>query len=264
MRASLVLLGAGIAGWAGLVLQPLQAGLPPTCGELSLWLLWQVTQLTADMKMVSGLAMWGVCMLLAMMAPGLFRPVDHIISQSLPRRTATLLLSFTFAYVVVWLPVVATLLLSSGVLLRSVGGGASVVLFGVACWYAWACTPMHQFALNRGHVMRPLRSFGGAAVRDAIALGARHGGWCILSCWPLMVIPLLSSGDSAPLMAACSAAGAFLRVLPPRAARWHLSGFLPLWAALVVTSRWCMRRLAMLPRRVLAAAQTAGRARARV
>lgn len=257
----MVLLGAGIAGWAGLALQPLQSGFPSTCGEMSLWLLWQITQLNADLKMASGLAVWSVCMLLAMMAPGLFRPVDHIISQSLPRRTATLLLSFTLGYVVVWLPVVATLLLSAGVLLRNTAGSVSVVLFGVACWYLWACTPLHQFALNRGHVKRPLRSFGGAAVRDALALGAQHGGWCIVSCWPLMLIPLLSPGGSVPLMAACSAAGAFLRVLPPRAARWRLSGFLPFWAALVVTTGWCLRRLVILPRRALTAAKSARKAR---
>jgi len=256
LRASFVLWSACLTGWAGLALQPLHPQLPATCGEVSLWLLWQIAEQTSDLKMTAGLATWVAGMVLAMMAPGLYRPVAHIISQSMPRRTLTLLLLFFVAYVAVWLPVVAFLLLGSGALLRGAGAGGWAVLPGVLAWYGWSCTPIHQLALNRAHVLRPLRSFSGASC-DASGLGTRHGSWCVLSCWPLMLLPMLTIDLSGLLMAASSVCGALLRALPPRAVRWHPWGFLPLRSALVVTWQWSAWRAARVVR--ISAASLASR-----
>lgn len=232
---------AGLAGWTGLSLQPFYQGLAATCGEVSLWVLWQVTRQTIDPKLIAGLVLWGASMLLAMMAPGLFRPVAFIISQSLPRRAVTLIFAFFMAYTIVWLPGVAILLLGSGAALEGLGRGSSTMLLSLLVWYGWTCTPIHQLALNRGHVLCPLRSFSGA-LPDVFRLGVQHGSWCIVSCWPLMLIPMLSTGLSGPLMLACSVAGALMRALPRRTVRWRISGFFSLGSALLVTWLWCVRR----------------------
>lgn len=234
------LLVAGLAGWSGLTYVPRLEGLADTCGELSLWVLVYVTEQTGDPKVAGALTFWALSMVLAMMAPGLHRPVDHIASQSMPRRTASLVLAFFVVYTVVWLPAVAVLMLVSGAFLFHWNVGAMGLLAGLVVWFGWACTPIHQKALNRGHVMRPLRSFR-EAIFDVCRLASQHAGWCIVSCWPMMLLPMLSGGFSEHVMFATSVGGALMRALPPRTVRWRVSGFLPMFYALQVTALWAVR-----------------------
>lgn len=249
MHAAMVLIALTAAGWSGLLWLPGHAGLPSTCGDMSLIWNWGRTPVL-DASLWMSVVAWHALMLLAMMSPGLHGPVAHLIRQSLPRRTPWLLAVFVVAYLCAWLPAAMALLAFAGELHAMSKDASGAPLAAVVCWYAWCCTPLHQAALNRCHAMSPVRSFGGAAVMDAAAFGCRQGRWCVLGCWPLMLMPMLAPvGQGGAWMVACTAFGALLRQLPPQLARWRGSGFLPMWKAAVVAGYWCAHRV-MPSRRV--------------
>lgn len=205
------------------MLLPALSSLPPTCGKVSLWFQWQVTRQFLDVRMVVALFLWAISMILSMMAWGLTRPAGHVIAQSLPRRTASLLFIFVTAFVCTWLPLLAALCLVAAELQRYLIN-LPTALVGWGLWYAWTCTPLYQTAQNRCHQMMPLRSFGLAAAIDTTKFGISHGFWCALSCWPLMLLPLLwNSVDYIP-MVACTVIATLARMAPARSVRWRPDG----------------------------------------
>ena len=149
------------------------------------------------------LASW-LAMLLAMMAPLLVHPIDHIWTRSFRRvrwRRAAL---FAVAYALVW-TTAGWLLASASAYLAGMVPGAYSSVAAVALALAWQATPAKQTCLNRCHALPTLPAFGHAADRAAITFGLRSGGWCVGSCWALMLVPMCVGGAHLVAMAATTA-----------------------------------------------------------
>jgi predicted metal-binding membrane protein len=133
-------------------------------------------------------------MLLAMMAPLLVHPIDHIWTRSFRRMQWRRVALFTLGYALVWT--------TAGWLLASVSGYLTAVVrvsysavAAVALAIAWQKTPAKQICLNRCHALPTLPAFGYAGDREAIKFGLRSGWWCFGSCWALMLVPM-SAGEA--------------------------------------------------------------------
>lgn len=143
------------------------------------------------------LGMW-LLMVTAMMSPLLVGPLRHLGARSLPRRRAVASVLFLAAYAAVW-SAGGVLLLAMTDFLDRLGPGAAIAL-GVAG--SWQFSPVKQRCLN-GHHRRPsLAAFGRQADLAALRFGARHGAWCVGSCWAAMLLPLLVTTAQTAVMAA--------------------------------------------------------------
>ncbi len=219
---------ASFAAWAIIITDAVwsaQGAAAPICGsgwsqELSLAWLWSVG---------TG---W-LLMVIAMMAPMLLPPLDHIrISSFSHRRTRSSLL-FLFGYVVMWL---AALLLMKGLTSLLKQGGQyffsqtlSATLFSglIAALLAgvWQLSPYKQWCLNQCYAHPPVAAFGWQADIAALRYGLEHGLWCIGSCWALMLFADSLSQWHVIGMALVAIIMFGERLEPPQRPSWKLRGF---------------------------------------
>jgi predicted metal-binding membrane protein len=131
---------------------------------------------------------WAV-MLVAMMGPMLAMPIRYIIDRSFAWRRGRGVTLFLAGYFGVWMAAGALMLAVATALPRGIATSATFVGIIVASAIAWQCSPFKQRCLNRGHSHAALAAFGRAADVDSLRVGLVHGGWCLGSCWSLMLIP---------------------------------------------------------------------------
>jgi predicted metal-binding membrane protein len=131
------------------------------------------------------LTTWSL-MLAAMMLPLLIAPVRHVRGTTFARRRARSIALFLSGYAVVWIAAGSLMLLT----LALTRNAPSWVIIAAL---VWQCSPFKQYCLNRGHIHPSLNAFSPAADFDALSFGLSHGGWCVASCWGLMLLPLLVS-----------------------------------------------------------------------
>jgi predicted metal-binding membrane protein len=146
----------------------------------------------------------GLAMLLAMMAPLLVHPIDHIWTRSFRRVRWRRVALFALAYALVW-TMAGWLLASASAYLAGLVPAAGSAVAAVALAIAWQTTPAKQICLNRCHALPTLPAFGHAADREAIKFGLRSGCWCVGSCWGLMLVPMCAGGAHLVAMAATTA-----------------------------------------------------------
>jgi predicted metal-binding membrane protein len=149
------------------------------------------------------LASW-LAMLLAMMAPLLVHPINHIWTRSFRRVRWRRVALFALAYALVWTPAGWLLASASAYLAGMIPVPYSAVA-AVALAIAWQTTPAKQICLNRCHALPTLPAFGHAADREAMKFGLRSGCWCFGSCWALMLVPMCVGGAHVVAMAATTA-----------------------------------------------------------
>lgn len=165
-------------------------------------------------------------MLLAMMPPLLAAPLMHVWRSSLPHRRVSASVLFVFAYVSVWMTVGPTLIILALVLQLVVGEGAFVGAALLAV--GWSGSPWQRLALNRSHRLRRIGLFGWSAGRDALAFGATHAVWCVISCWAWMVLPLTAGRWHIPIMLLSGAIMLGERLRPLEQPRWRVPAILSL------------------------------------
>lgn len=225
-------LGTSLAAWVVMF-----TGLPGS-GREALQVLCSTTavpRLRLNWALSSALA-W-LLMLGAMMLPLILPTLAYVWRASLVRRRRQALVLCLCAYLAVWLLAglgieALPMLLSS---LRPPNWIVAVV--GV---FAWQCSPLKQYCLNRCHSHRPLSAFGFRADVDAAMLGLTHGAWCVGSCWALMA--------AIALLPHAYTAGMFLvamlmyceRLEPPDRPAWKFRGLRTAWGLL--RREWRMRR----------------------
>lgn len=143
-------------------------------------------------------------MIIAMMTPGLSGPLLHIWHRSLTRHRWRGILLFSTGYVLAWLVaccLLLVLMLVLEMLVRPSSRGAWGV---VAAGFGWQILPLRARCLARCHLRPRLSIFGLPALLDPLAFGVSHAGWCITTCWALMLIPLFFSDVHLALMAAAA------------------------------------------------------------
>ena len=142
-------------------------------------------------------------MLVAMMPPLLSDAVHHLWTRSVERRRWRAILLFAGGYVFVWMT--AGWLLAAGVtrLAPVFAPGWRAAAATVLLAALWQTTPAKQRCLNRCHARPPLGAPGTASDLDAVRYGLATGGWCLGSCWALMLVPgTMGSAHAAAMMAA--------------------------------------------------------------
>lgn len=130
-------------------------------------------------------------MIVAMMAPTLISPLQHVWERSFRRRRARAIGLFALGYVSVWMLAGAIILLVKSAWSVFLSDSPLIALMGFLFAIIWQCSPVKQSCLNRNHEHSGLRAFGWAADADALRFGMNHGLWCIGSCWVLMTLPML-------------------------------------------------------------------------
>lgn len=179
-------------------------------------------QMLLAMNPISSLMTGWTLMLVAMMSPTLIAPVRHVIERSFKRRRARSVTFFVIGYAAIWMAAGGVLL--AAVLMLNVLVPQSylpAVVVGIIA-VVWQCSPVKQRCLNRGHNHRELAAFGTAADLDALRFGMTHGVWCALSCWALMLLPMLISEGHFAAMAVVTYVMTSERLDHPKPLSWRL------------------------------------------
>lgn len=167
-----------------------------------------------------------IVMIGAMMLPTLIDPIRGVRATTLARRRLRATLLFVGAYFVAWtiFGVVALFVLR---LTKTVvvSRAAGVWLWAFVA-LAWQLSPIKQLSLNRCHQAPTLRAFGRLADFDSFVFGLRQGGWCVSSCWALMIVPmLLPSYGQLLSMIAITMLVFCERLERPQIPSWRMRGF---------------------------------------
>lgn len=174
---------------------------------------------------------WAV-MLLAMMPPLLAAPLMHVWRSSLPSRRLRAVAGFCCAYGSVWMLAGAALVGVAMALGAAFSQWALTAALALAT--LWSTTPLQRLALNRGHVLKRIGLFGWRADWDCLAFGTRHGVWCVVSCWPWMLLPLVESQWHLLFMIAAGAVMFIERISMPAKPRWRCPLFVALGLSVLI------------------------------
>jgi predicted metal-binding membrane protein len=192
-RARNALLIASALAWTLIVAAPGSSTLFSHCPVVA----FEAMSFAASFRMLLAmnppfsLAAGWILMLVAMMAPAVIAPVLHVRLRSFRSRRARATALVLAAYGAVWMA-------AGGVLLAIELAAGSLApqsywpaVAGAVVAAIWQCSPLKQRCLNRCHLHREIRAFGGAADLDTIRCGLKHGFWCVGSCWAVMLVPML-------------------------------------------------------------------------
>jgi predicted metal-binding membrane protein len=135
-----------------------------------------------------------VLMTAAMMSPLVILPVRHVAFRSFRDRRHRAIAEFLAGYIGVWIVAGMALL---PVLIAAAELGATqrplVIAIGYSIAAAWQLTPFKSGSLRRCHRTVPLAPDGWRADAACIRFGLGSGGSCLVSCWALMAVPVLTS-----------------------------------------------------------------------
>ena len=163
-----------------------------------------------------------ILMLVAMMAPLLIWPLAYVWKSSLPARRIRAAALFVIGYAGCWTVVGLIPITVLAVALNFfIADPILLALSGVMLAMLWRASPWQQAALNRAHVLHRIGLFGYRADHDALRFGLVHGWWCLASCWPLMLVPMLVGRYHMLAMVAAGLIALADRLRGPRKPAWR-------------------------------------------
>ncbi|MEN3157901.1 DUF2182 domain-containing protein [Alkalimonas sp. NCh-2] len=167
---------------------------------------------------LSGWAM----MVLAMMFPLLHNAIRHIWQRSLPRLRLLGSVLFCLGYLSLWF--VVGLLCNLMLMALHNIPLTQIVLVASAIVLLWQASPMKQWGLNYCHYNQRLALSGWRYFYDCLSFGIKKGSWCIVSCWHLMVFPMLLDSFLLMFISMLTVCGwmFFEQHLSPRQVAWHV------------------------------------------
>ena len=174
------------------------------------------------MNPFSSLIIGWALMLLAMMLPTLIPPIHHVRERSFKNRRVRAVTLFLIGYFAVWIG--AGIMLLALILILNLIAPQSylpAIAVGIIA-FVWQCSPVKQRSINRGHNHRSLKVFGAAADLDALNFGAIHGVWCVVSCWALMIFPMLLPQGHFVAMGVVTYLMISERIEHPKPLKWQL------------------------------------------
>ncbi|WP_404941112.1 DUF2182 domain-containing protein [Pseudomonas danubii] len=219
------LLLASLCGWGWLLGSTALLSIPAFCGSLPLAgyaLGWQGIEQALLFNPPGPLLLAWLLMLLAMTPLLLVQPLRYVWHRSLRRKRWQAVSLFVLGFVAVW-SLMGLVLLGLVVVTRLWLGLSSLPSLGaaLALCLLWQASPFKQHCLNQCHRQPRIAAFGWRFVRDCLGFGVTVGSWCVGSCWPLMLLPLLVEQGHLLLMLLCTLWMLYERLLRPRPAQWY-------------------------------------------
>jgi predicted metal-binding membrane protein len=129
-------------------------------------------------------------MVLAMMLPTLSAAIHHVRSRSFARRRLRAALLMLIGYFSVWMLASVPLMFAAMLWRSQIHNEWLPPLAGVVLLLIWQSSPLKAYCRNRMHSHGEIPAFGLGAELGAVRLGLTHGGWCVGSCWTLMLLPM--------------------------------------------------------------------------
>ncbi len=234
---------AGTTGPAGLISITSVTGTTGSAGSASPFGPPSIAWLTPAWLVSTGLG-W-MLMIVAMMLPMSIPALAHIRLSTFAHARWRAMALFLAGYGAVWL-MAGWVMKAIDMLLRNAATELQLPVHQPALAAAavlalvWQVSPAKQRCLNRCHAHPSLAAFGWPAARDALALGLRHGVWCVGSCWALMLLVLLLPQGHVAGMLAASGLMYSERLDPPRPPAWRLRGLQS--AGLWLRREWAWRK----------------------
>ncbi len=165
---------------------------------------------------LAGMPMWTL-MAMAMMTPLALPAASHVATNSLRRRRDRAVTEFLLAYLTLWVGFGALALLVIALLPLDRAAIVLAAVLGLAA--LWELSPAKRWAINRCHRTSPLPPRGWRASLGTVRFGFLHGGACVASCWPLMVVMAVAPAGRLAWCAALGGVGAAEKLaLKPRRA----------------------------------------------
>jgi predicted metal-binding membrane protein len=174
-------------------------------------------------EILHGMPSW-LLMVVAMMAPILAGPLELVRANGLARRRTRSTLLFLSCYTAVWIAAGGLLLYASALADNFRFGRAFTAFLILIVALIWQGSPIKQLCLNRCHTFRAMPAFGSAADAATLRYGIRHGMWCAASCWPWMLLPMVSPGNQLRIMALVSLIVFCERLEEPAPVQWRYRG----------------------------------------
>jgi hypothetical protein len=137
--------------------------------------------------LIAGAGGWAL-MVAAMMLPLVVVPVRRTARASLWRRRHRAVAEFLIGYGLIWLPFGAVAL--AFLTWWQPQLWVTAATFAVAA--IWELSPLKRRALILCHRTIPLRPSGWQADLDCLRYGAIQGRSCLLSCWAIMLAPMVT------------------------------------------------------------------------
>ena len=176
-------------------------------------------------------------MLVAMMAPLLIPSIQYVRQRSFKHRRARAVALFVAGYAASWMAAGAVVLaIETTVKLlvpMSFLPAAGVALIAVV----WQFSPIKQRALNRCHLHTELAAFGATADLAVLRFGLTHGVWCVVSCWALMLFPMLLPSGRLAAMAVVAFLVFSERLDRPMPPSWRFRGLASVKRMVVARAR---------------------------
>ncbi|MGC5702693.1 DUF2182 domain-containing protein [Pseudomonas sp. NFXW11] len=216
---------ASLTGWGWLLGSTTMLSVPAFCGNLPLAgyaLGWQGIEQALLFNPPLRLLLAWLLMLLAMTPLLLVQPLTYVWRRSLRRKRWQAVALFVLGYAAVW--TLGGLLLLSLVVLVQVWLGLSTsqsLMGALLLCLLWQASPLKQQCLNHCHVQPRISAFGMDFIIDCLRFGLSAGAWCVGSCWPLMLMPMLTSQRHVALMLLCMLWMLYERWQRPRLVRWY-------------------------------------------
>ncbi len=136
---------------------------------------------------LSWIAAWLV-MSTAMMVPATLPTIRHLALTSLWQRRQSTVALFLAGYLGVWTIFGIGAVGFVAVLRRLTDVRVSpIVLASLAAAAAWQLTPWKRQSLLARHLLTPLPPRGRKADGACVKAGIRHGLWCVVGCWGVML-----------------------------------------------------------------------------
>jgi predicted metal-binding membrane protein len=158
----------------------------------------------AAVPWLAGAAGW-LAMCIAMMVPPALPHLRYLALTALWRRRQRTIAVFLASYLSVWMAFgfVAVVFAARAERLLGIGAEslAGAVLAGAALW---ELLPWKWRALRACHISAPLPPCGSKADLACTEAGLRYGRWCVVACWPMMLVMAIVGHEAVVLMAILS------------------------------------------------------------
>lgn len=203
-----------------ILILPRQALMVNICGALSIPALRGSIGVMLVLISPWSLALSWLLMVIIMMPPLTAQSLFHVWHSSFPKRRSLTIAAFSFSYMGIWMMTVI-IYIPLTIVLNIVAQKFLVQCGTVLFALIWSASPIAQLARNQCHKLFRIHPFGYRSFLDSSRYGFKTGIWCVISCWPWMLVPLIVQDFHVIMMIIVAFILYWERISPPQTPRWR-------------------------------------------